>query len=516
MNATQTNKSVAIPEYYPIPVSKEESKSLIRWAANSYWLFSSWSTTSILHQQRKKTRFADVTADAIVADDDIDIDIDSKVLPKAWLRVRGISIKQSRRFGTWTYSFRPICVVPDTSPIFEACKNGDVGEVIRLVQSGMASVFDTSQEGYNLLHVAAGHLRADLCRWLLAQGVQGSEFDTRRRLTALHIASRVSDMDDAMFSYFSTLPQLQSFNNAGHYSDALNTIRVLIEVGQCDPMQAEIFGDTSLHLYRGGAEPLNYMLNQENFLVSVDPQGPRDEHVLEVHISTGSSISDTLVKYMMEKSIKFSESRRLKDGFPDWPIGLHMMLQLLTSEYGRAGTCTSTATVSFISALLEMGADIHHKHEFFGSPLSCLIESNLGRPTPLSLPVITETMPLQIMTWFELLTKADYDLQGYIFQEWKYYQRCIIDPVGYCGVCYMHVFHARNIGNIICKFEWYDYRRQYRNINLSQTRQEQRMPGAWEDGDYEEDWIEDPMDFQYNEATILKIQRPRRSPDFEM
>lgn len=153
MNAMQKNKSITIPEHYPVPVSKKETKSLIGWAFNSNWLFSSCSTTSTTYQQRKKTRFTDVTADAIVADDDSEIDVDSKIVPRAWIRMRGISTKQSRRFGSWKYSFRPISVVPDSSPIFEVCRNGDVSEVIRLIQSGMASVFDTSQEGWSLLHV---------------------------------------------------------------------------------------------------------------------------------------------------------------------------------------------------------------------------------------------------------------------------------------------------------------------------------------------------------------------------
>ncbi|KAF7865690.1 hypothetical protein EAF04_005856 [Stromatinia cepivora] len=195
------------------------------------------------------------------------------------------------------------------------------------------------------------------------------------------------------------------------------------------------------------------------------------------------------------------------------------MLHLLACmTYHSEDNYTSTAIISFISALLEMGVDIHHKHGILGSPLSWLIQANLNSSRLPYFPVIMEAMPLQIMTWFELLRKADYDLQAYIFQEWKYYQRCIIDPHGQRGVWYMHIFHARSIANIICKFEWYDYRHQYRNIILSETRQNRRLPGAWEDDADEKELIECPWNFEflYDEASVCKLRRPRRTPDLEM
>lgn len=44
-------------------------------------------------------------------------------------------------------------MVPDESPIFYACENGDIDEILQLVQTGIASVFDTTQRGFNLIHV---------------------------------------------------------------------------------------------------------------------------------------------------------------------------------------------------------------------------------------------------------------------------------------------------------------------------------------------------------------------------
>ncbi|EDN93225.1 predicted protein [Sclerotinia sclerotiorum 1980 UF-70] len=161
---------------------------------------------------------------------------------------------------------------------------------------------------------------------------------------------------------------------------------------------------------------------------------------------------ETIVNYMMEISTIFSESRRLKDGFPRCPDALYRLLSLLTDNlHDRRDIHTCTATISFISALLEMRVDVHRKDKFFGSPLSWVIQSDVYNDRSYS--TVMENLPSLIMTWFGFLRKFDYDLQDYILQEWEYYQRCIIDPLGRWGFWYMHIFHARNTENISCKFE---------------------------------------------------------------
>lgn len=55
--------------------------------------------------------------------------------------------------GHWKYSFTPIVVVPGTAPIFEACRMGRLDCMISLFRAGKTSIFDTSQDGWTLLHV---------------------------------------------------------------------------------------------------------------------------------------------------------------------------------------------------------------------------------------------------------------------------------------------------------------------------------------------------------------------------
>ena len=82
-----------------------------------------------------------------------DIIIERRFLPAPCLRLRGLAFIQSRTFGEWQHSFRWARVVPNSSPIFEACKYGDLEEVRRLVLTRKATYVDMSEEGWTLLHV---------------------------------------------------------------------------------------------------------------------------------------------------------------------------------------------------------------------------------------------------------------------------------------------------------------------------------------------------------------------------
>ena len=49
-------------------------------------------------------------------------------------------------------------IVPETSPIFDICENGDVQTMELLFAKGWATPQDTTPDGYTLLHVGTSHL----------------------------------------------------------------------------------------------------------------------------------------------------------------------------------------------------------------------------------------------------------------------------------------------------------------------------------------------------------------------
>ncbi|TGO29917.1 hypothetical protein BPAE_0009g00110 [Botrytis paeoniae] len=517
---TQTNKAVAIPEHNYVPVSKKESTSIIRRATNSYGFFSYWSTTSVLNQQNKKKHFAKLTTDPIIADENTDMDVDLTILPKAWIRLKGMHIKQSRRFGRWTYYFRPIRVVTDNSPIFDACRNGDIGGVLQLVHTGKASVFDTSQGGCNLLHVAAAHLNANLCRWLIAQGVQATECDAHQGWTALNFVSKFCNESTVakrirISHHDSRLPALWSFQNEGRFNEALETIRVLVEVGKADPMQVATGGTinlTSLHLYDGSTESFNYMLRQEEFLVSTDAQeSPGMNSVFYWKLYRGFE-NLGILKILSERDTQFLESQRLKDGLPSFPKALHRMLYGLIKHTCRPEQAPEEPDW-LISSFLEMGANVHLADEYQMTPLNCCFSYPLCYP--FFVRKDAEGICLAVISWFKLLRKAGYDLQEYLLRESAYYERCIINLSVHNGFVWsMDVYLSRSTTDIICSFGLYDYRRERRNMTILQHQKKEKMPGAWKNSSNKNHSKEDLTDIYH--SWISDIRRPSRSPDFEI
>lgn len=78
------------------------------------------------------------------------------VLPSPWFLSKGFmatleylgkeSVKPSPKLV-----FEPIRVVRNDSPVFEACRRGDIRTVGRLFKDGQASIYDRNESGFNLL-----------------------------------------------------------------------------------------------------------------------------------------------------------------------------------------------------------------------------------------------------------------------------------------------------------------------------------------------------------------------------
>ena len=78
-----------------------------------------------------------------------------------WLLSRGFSWQFSRMYGSWKQSLRTFRYVPDGSMIVDFCCDGDVANVQRMFEKGLASPFDRvhyedecTSEDWSLLHVS--------------------------------------------------------------------------------------------------------------------------------------------------------------------------------------------------------------------------------------------------------------------------------------------------------------------------------------------------------------------------
>lgn len=75
-----------------------------------------------------------------------------------WLLSRGFSWQSFGNYGSWQYSFRTFRYIPEDSLIVDFCVEGDLANVQRMFDKGMASPFDRVEDDdlgdWSLLHVS--------------------------------------------------------------------------------------------------------------------------------------------------------------------------------------------------------------------------------------------------------------------------------------------------------------------------------------------------------------------------
>jgi len=78
--------------------------------------------------------------------------------PASWLNKLGMKEGlEVKILDGWQLKFEPIRAVPESSPIFDLCQEGEVRAVELLIEKGHASVLDTSPKGWTPLHVSNIH-----------------------------------------------------------------------------------------------------------------------------------------------------------------------------------------------------------------------------------------------------------------------------------------------------------------------------------------------------------------------
>ena len=79
-----------------------------------------------------------------------------------WLVSRGFSWQTFNVYGSWHYSFRTFRYIPEDALIVDFCIEGDVANVQRMFEKGLASPLDrvrrTKQGDWSLLHVSCASI----------------------------------------------------------------------------------------------------------------------------------------------------------------------------------------------------------------------------------------------------------------------------------------------------------------------------------------------------------------------
>ncbi|EPE27940.1 Ankyrin repeat-containing protein [Glarea lozoyensis ATCC 20868] len=108
---------------------------------------------------------------------EIDVVSSFTFFPSYWLTKAGLNCGMEANVSTtptgWQFNFNPIRAVPDDSPIFSACRKGNLSAVRFLLTEGKASVKDTNSKGWTPLHFAAvadSRTNIRVCEYLISRG----------------------------------------------------------------------------------------------------------------------------------------------------------------------------------------------------------------------------------------------------------------------------------------------------------------------------------------------------------
>lgn len=118
--------------------------------ARSWWLGLGWysyQATSVLLKSNNSSSSQESESDSG------EIIVNQRFIPKFRLFGNGLWIQSIQAKGNWQYTFRPLRIISESSQIFDACKYGDLEEVMRWFREGLATVYDSTPSGWTLIHV---------------------------------------------------------------------------------------------------------------------------------------------------------------------------------------------------------------------------------------------------------------------------------------------------------------------------------------------------------------------------
>lgn len=178
---------------------------------------------------------------------------DVRIAP--WLLSRGFLWESFGMYGrSWQHNFRTFRYVPWDSLIIDFCKEGDIANVQRMFDKGLASPFDRvafEDDDWSLLHFSVFNCHPQLCNFLIECGLgHGSASGMSR---------------DPILSLPGVDIQWAESNPEAH----LDILRIMINEGKYDPMEEAKFTSV-MHHFDGSPTVYRWLLDQEEFLIDYE------------------------------------------------------------------------------------------------------------------------------------------------------------------------------------------------------------------------------------------------------
>lgn len=219
--------------------------------------------------------------------------------------------------------------------------------------------------------------------------------------------------------------------------EILDTVRVLVEKGQSDPMiGTTVAWDSPSVLYgwEGPSEPFLWLLRQDHFDVDIERRGEiwgqSIFHFKAVHKSGPRLILDALFQ---EKN--YPTLTEARDNLGDSVLHQAVWawcINVLELEGERSHDREVTESYTLVRRLLEIGSDVHAKNSYGYTPLDRIMKEIAfflrGRKDTDDLRDVKLLWRSLVRSWFAALVNAGYSLREYAETEQSLRPNQILKP----------------------------------------------------------------------------------------
>ena len=209
----------------------------------------------------------------------------------------------------------------------------------------------------------------------------------------------------------------------------LNTLRVLIEYGNSDPMLTDSEGRTVLHLHRGSLEEMNYLLSQEQFQVDLLQRTYEGDTVSEYQAGYSQLGSPKITKLAWEfervaKQPVYGSLNPTQESSVHGSCTIKMLLYVTkhlkllfkSRSYDETGDETIMSSISLVRQLIECGTDYHSKRDGL-TPLAQIAGKYIS---DYSVEANNAVLARILRAWVKLLRDAGVNITDYFAQEKKH------------------------------------------------------------------------------------------------
>lgn len=237
------------------------------------------------------------------------------------------------------------------------------------------------------------------------------------------------------------------------------TVRILVEEGQCDPMMTDYRNRSALHCYREPVGPFNYLIHlQQHFQIDLGQRCDNNQTVMQYHAVRDESSPNIVRAVMGHGPIPHNVVYAKNDSGSTWLMCIVIRLAMAFSKEQSLDPY-----LGLLGDLIEAGADLNTCNNQGATPLDRVLAFHLEAE---------DRQPL-IHRWFQLLLSKNVNLHSYARQEENLHSNGKVKDVWTYrrGIeRYFNIRYGQDVNDITINVQ--DHQVPFRNTT--------HIPGAWD------------------------------------